>query len=239
MQAWHAAMKNGFVAVALLACVGLAGCMPTPRIGYGLDDVPPLSGGRFAGSVLVVDGFADARDGDALSRRRRKVGGAAVVLRDDVEWFANTDDSYPVTSVATAISQTIVEHLGRTQMFREVRLAPADGDLRLSGTVAQFDGYEERDGTARNLVAMGGLVALGVGAGRRVRYEAAAVLKDVTLVQSGTPEPLWKGDLDGRVVGDNLLMNSQEHAVFVNANVALKLAVNQLVDRLVAVDRAR
>jgi hypothetical protein len=221
--------------VLLLVALGVAGCPPTRRIGYGLEDVSRLGGGRFAQSVLVVEPFADARTAGARIRRQVTLDPAAIVVRGEDEWYANSDDAYVGPSVAMGVSQAIVDHLGRTRMFREVRLGPGDGDLRLSGALAQFDGYEERDAAARSVVRMGGILPLIVGTTRRARHEATVVLKDVTLVDVPTQATLWRGDVDGHLEGDNVLIASNEAAVFVNANVALKLAVSQLVDRLVAV----
>lgn len=231
MASW---IKTNALAVLLLpACLTFQACSFHHQVHYGTQDVPTLSGGTLQGRSLVVRPFDDARDA-ALKAQTGGFDHPAVVTRQDDDWYVNSDDHYE-PPVPTAVTAMVSEHLQATRLFRDVKVestAPSDG-LFLTGSIKRFEAYRDRELLKQGLAAQIGLLGLVMQATQDTAYEADAVLSDVTLTDTATGAIVWKGDASGHVQGAAPL-ESNGFAVYQHADLALKLAVQQLVDQLVA-----
>jgi hypothetical protein len=223
------------VAYALLLMVGIViqGCgIFQHKVRYGTEDVPLLSGSAFQDRSLVVRTFDDKRDPE-LKAREGGTDHPAVVTRQDEDWYFNSDDHYD-PPLPTAVTAMVKEHIEAARLFHDVQIGSSgpSGALVLNGSIRRFEAYRDREVVKQALATQMGLIGLVLQATDDSPYEADVQLTDVTLTDSAGAI-LWKGDANGHVAGSSGL-ESSGMAVYRHADLALKLAVQQLVDQLAA-----
>jgi hypothetical protein len=168
---------------------------------------------------------------------KSKTGGAmdaAIVERNGDDFYFNSDDHYE-PPVATAATSMLAKHIEATKLFRDVTISatPRDGALTMSGAIRRLEAYRDREIVKQAFAAQMGLVGMIIQATDDSTYEADALLGGVKLVDPATATVLWQGDAVGRVAGAAPLVASSL-AVYQHADLALKLAVEQLVAQLAA-----
>jgi curli biogenesis system outer membrane secretion channel CsgG len=218
-------------ALLLVAVVAMTGCTTARnKVAYDLTDVGPV-GGSLSARTVTVTTLTDGRPPDRRAARP-EMGGLAVVTRDDDDWYVTTDGGYENPSVSAAVTDALVDHLRKASVFRSVEREPVPGELRLSGTLRQFDGYEDRHRGKEIAMSQFGLVGLLVGTATDVRYDATTAIDALELVDVDTGTVLWTGRVEGKVTGDHALITRSHEAPFEQANLSLKTAVAQRIDQL-------
>jgi hypothetical protein len=188
---------------------------------------------------LMVATFKDTR-----SEEEKTGGGKAKGLMATQDRFFQ--------NVPAGITQAVVEHLQKTELFQEIRLSTfssaevrserllwsgSDADVILVGSVDTFSGIIHRSdammagmagaaGAAGGLI--GGLVLVGIESTISKDVEGHAALTDLELIRTRDGSSLWKGRAEAYFKRNQKgLPDASELAL-----EALKEAVTKLVDQL-------
>jgi hypothetical protein len=202
-------------------------CSQHTKISYPLDDVPRLGGGPLSRLSLVVEPLDDGRSEAARTR-------GDVIEQGGGQRETINDEAYRGESVPVAVTNAMVDHLRTSDMFRSVEIGgtTTPADLHLTGRLRSFDALRDYQPGTRAFVAAGGVVPLIVGVNTETNYGADVVIDEIRLFRPATGAVLWQGEVAGNVTGKTTVAASSQVNVRDYANVALKDAINKLLDQL-------
>lgn len=161
-----------------------------------------------------------------------------VVSRGGTAWFHNSDRNYKKGSIPKRISEAVAKHLSASKLFQSVSSSPTrtQTDLVLQGALEKFEAFKEIPPANMTWVAQRGFGLLGAlaTAGVQSNYEATTKLSDLQLIEVSTSAVLWQGEVEGRLNGQDYA-DPDGYSVYHKANMSLKLAVDQLIQKLTEV----
>jgi hypothetical protein len=226
-------------AVLCLGALLFGGCAAKRAITYSLDTSEIQKPAQPIPMRLMVAAFKDTR-----SEEEKTGGGKAKGLMATQDRFFQ--------NVPAGITQAVVEHLRKTELFQEIRPAEfssaevmserllwsrSAADVILVGSVDHFSGIIHRSagmmagmagaaGAAGGLI--GGLVLVGIESTISKDVEGHAALTDLELIRTKDGSSLWKGRAEAYFKRNQKgLPDASELAL-----EALKEAVKKLVDQL-------
>lgn len=233
----HITSHLAALVIGISTSLALVGCAVNRPIAYDLHGVPMLGGGPFAESVVRVQTFHDDREMDVKARHAPTMA-VAVVDRAGDDWYCVSDDRFAPT-VTAGVTDMVARHLDAAKLFREVAVqsgsAAPPAQYALSGTIRRFESCRQREMGKEVLVSQMGLIGLAIAATSKVDYDAHVELSDLRLIDTSTGATIWEATVLGEVQGQEPI-DAYGWTVFDHANAALKAAVDQLVQRLAAVD---